>query len=163
MTKKKRKYVPSIEVPSDDLVVVDDEGNEHHPHEGEKVVFRKGVPLRVMRVMRRVTNIPEFEELDDEALEKLSERERERYERKQQEMANQYGELSEELIRVLARQILDWDWTSEEWDEENERFKPLPRPVADRAAFVEALWDLDDAELAWLQEHYTDGATASKN
>lgn len=156
MTKKERKYVPSIKVPSDDLVVIDDEGNEHHPHQGESVLFRKGVPLRVMRVMRRVTNVPEFEELDEEALAKLSERERERYERKQQEVTEQYGELSEELIRVLVRQILDWDWT-DEWGD------PLPRPETDREAFVEALWDLDDAELTWLQEHYTDGATASKN
>ena len=56
---------------------------------------------------------------------------------------------------MLTRQILDWNWT-DEWGD------PHPRP-SDRDAFVEVLWDLDDVELAWLQEHHTDGATASKN
>lgn len=156
MSKKKRKYIPSITVPSDDLVIVDDEGNEHHPHEGEKVVFRKGVPLRVMRVMRRVSKLATFEEMDDEALSRLSESARERYECQRRAAIEQYGDLSESLIRVLARQILDWTWT-DEWGD------PFPRPEMDHEAFIEALWDLDDAELAWLQEHYLDGASASKN
>lgn len=152
---KERRYVPSITVPCDDLVVIDDQGNEHHPHAGEHVIFRKGVPMRVMRVMRRVAKMPEFEQLNDEQIAKLSERQREQYQEKQDEVTEQYGDLSDDLIRVLARQILDWDWT-DEWGD------PLPRPH-DGEAFVEVLWDLDDAEIAWLQAHYTDGASASKN
>lgn len=158
MTKKKqkeRRYVPSITVPSDDLVVIDEEGTEHHPHAGEHVVFRKGVPLRVMRVMRRVAKMPEFEQLDEEQVAKLDERKREQYKEEQAEVSEQFGDLSDDLVRVMARQILDWNWT-DEWGD------PLPRPHAGEA-FVEALWDLDDEELAWLQAHMTDGANASKN
>lgn len=130
MAKKKSKYVPTVQVASDDLVVLDDEGQEHRPHEGEWVRFRRSVPLRVMRMVAR------FGELDEADLE---------------EQTAEYGAAAEELIAVLARQIVDWSWTDEE-------SVPLPRPRTERAAFVEALWDLENYELRWLQEHLGDGA-----
>jgi len=160
---KRTKYVPSVRVPSDDLVLIDEEGNEHRPHEGEWVVFRKGVPLRVMRIMRRVMDARQFEELPEEDLDKLSAGERARYDREREAAMAEYAELSEDLIGVLARQILDWSWTSEEWSEELDDFVPHPRPRDNRAGFLDALWDLSEDERNWLQEHMTDGATAPKN
>ena len=130
MGKKKSKYVPTIQVASDDLVVLDDEDQEHRPHEGEWVRFRQSVPLRVMRMVAR------FGELDGADVD---------------EQTAEYGAAAEELIAVLARQIVDWSWTDEEGE-------ALPRPRADRAGFVETLWDLENYELRWLQEHLGDGA-----
>lgn len=163
MAKRRKKYIPSIKVLSDDLVVIDEEGNEHRPHEGEWVVFRKGVPLSVMRVARRAANAQDFEELTEEDLAKLSEAERSHYERERREMAAEIGDLSEDLIHMLARQILDWSWTSEVWSDELDDFVPYPRPRDNREAFVETLWNMEDYERDWLQEHMTDGANAPKN
>jgi len=59
---KKRKYTPSIVVRSDDLIVTDEEGNEHKPHEGEWVRFRKGVPLGTLRAMSQGGRLVELGE-----------------------------------------------------------------------------------------------------
>jgi len=47
-----------------------------------------------------------------------------------------------QVVKVLARQILDWNWT-DDYDE------TLPNP-SDRTAFVESLWDLSDRERDYL-------------
>lgn len=142
MGKRESKYVPEFTVPADDLVVVDEDGNEHHPHEGEWVRFRKGVPMSIMRL---VASAAQIEEVPDGAPDALREA-----------AAIEYARVSEGIVKALARQIRDWNWTDED-------YQPLPRPVADHEAFVETLWNLDDYELAWLQEHLTDGAALSKN
>lgn len=38
------KFVPSFWADCDDLVVRDDDGNEYHPHAGERVRFRADLP-----------------------------------------------------------------------------------------------------------------------
>jgi len=59
------------------------------------------------------------------------------------------------MLDALAHQILDWTWTDEDWE-------PLPKPK-DKAAFRTALSRIEDYEMAWLQEHYADGAKVSPN
>ena len=59
---KKMKYVPSFMVKDEDapLVLKDEEGNEHRPHEGEWVRFRQGVPMKVMRLSTMAANSTPF-------------------------------------------------------------------------------------------------------
>jgi hypothetical protein len=135
------KYVPSILVKSSDLTVKDDEGVEHRPHEGEWVRFRKSVPMSVMRLATAANRIGDLD--DDASEEELS------------HAAEEYGQVSEELIDALARQILNWNWTDEHWE-------PLPTP-SDGEAFRDVLWNLEDYEVAWLMEHMSDGARVEKN
>jgi len=135
---KKRKYVPSIIVRSDDLIVTDEEGNEHKPHEGEKVIFRKGVSLGTIRKMAEAGRLVELGTQNVTP-----------------EVAREIEEILAGMIEALAHQILDWTWTDEDWE-------PLPKPK-DRAAFLAALGGLDDYEMAWLQAHYADGAKVSPN
>lgn len=142
MTKKKHKFVPSIVVPSDDLILTDDDGNEHRPHEGEWVRFRKGVPLAIMRLVSSASGV---NELPDGASDE-----------QQREMAAQYSDLSAGIIKALCRQIIDLNWTDDNYD-------PWPSPRLAPEAFAEALWNAADYEIAWLQEHMTDGANISKN
>ena len=68
----------------------------------------------------------------------------------------QYAEVSEGIVKALAHQVYAWSWTDDD-------YAPLPSPREDREAFVECLWQLEDHEIAWLQEHLTDGANISKN
>ena len=140
--KRKSKYVPTFQAASDDLVVLDEEGNEHRPHEGEWVRFRKGVPMSIMRLVAKAAQI---EDLPDDA----GEAEREA-------ATLQYAEVSEGIVKALAHQVYAWSWTDDD-------YAPLPSPREDREAFVECLWQLEDYEIAWLQEHLTDGANISKN
>jgi len=137
MAEKTRKFVPSVLVPSDDLVVVDDESNEQQPHAGEWVRFRKGVPLSIMRAMTGATALSELGE------------------GMTPEQAGDAQALLTDLIDAIAHQILDWNWTDEDW-------QPYPRP-ADHAAFVDVLWQLEDYEMRWLQSHLADGAKVAKN
>jgi len=130
MTKVKRtKFVPSLIVKSDDLVIQDDEGTEYHPHAGEWVRFRRSVSLRSVQIAQLAQGASE------------------------QDVAS-YAALIEALIDVLRRQILDWTWTDN--DEQ-----PMPKPGAD--GFDDALWDLQDYEMKWLQSHLADGAVVSPN
>lgn len=133
MAERERKFVPAIVVQSDDLVVLDDDGNEYRPHAGEWVRFRRSVPLSIMRAMTQAAAISS---LGDDAP----------------------AEVEAALIALvdaIAGQVLDWSWTDFDWC-------PYPKP-ADRAAFVEVLWNLDDYELRWLQAHIADGAKLEKN
>lgn len=92
MSKKDRqKYVPIMRVPSDSLVFTDDEGQEHRPHEGEWVVFKRGVPMKVMRVAQRAGQI----NTSDPA---------------------QAAGLIEALVGILAQQIVDWNWTDVDYE-----------------------------------------------
>jgi len=134
---KKRKFIPSIVVRSDDLIVTDDEGNEHKPHEGEWVRFRKGVPLGTLRAMSQGGRLVELGE------------------NVTPDVAEEIGDILAGMLDALAHQILDWTWTDEDWE-------PLPKPK-DKAAFRTALSRIEDYEMAWLQEHYADGAKVSPN
>ena len=129
------KYVPSIKVPSDDLVLVDDEGNEHRPHEGEWVQFRRSLPLVALRLI--------WERPDLEGLEPV-------------EAFQANIERSEAVVQALAHQIVDWNWT-DDFD------KPLPSPANGKEAFTETLRWLSPKERVWLEEHVMDGALPSKN
>lgn len=142
MVKRKAKYVPSVQVRSDDLVIVDDEGNEHRPHEGEWVRFRKDVPIFITELTERASHL---QEIAEEAGEQVV----------TPELATEYAEVSRGIIRALKRQIRDWTWTDEDW-------QPLPKPK-DRGAFERCLWELADFELAWLQQNLSAGAQVSKN
>ena len=55
-------------------------------------------------------------------------------------------EYYEAMIRVLARQIVDWNWT-------DDRERPMPRPGDDAIAFERALWDLTSEERGYLYTH----------
>ena len=46
------------------------------------------------------------------------------------------------LVRILKRQIRDWNWTDDE-------DRPLPKPD-DEAAFEAILWQLSDDEYSYL-------------
>jgi hypothetical protein len=135
---KKRKYIPSILVESDDITVTDEDGNEHHPHEGEWVRFRRGVPLSVIRKMSKAALLEEL------------------WREGSAESIAQMDDILGDVIEALHRQILDWSWTDTGW-------QPLPKPRADKAVFREALGNLEDFEMAWLQEHFADGAEVPKN
>jgi len=137
MEGKPRKFVPSIVVPSDDLVVIDDDGNEQQPHAGEWVKFRKGVPLSIMRALVQVSELSEMGA--DATI----------------EQAREAKALLSDLVDAIAHQVLDWNWTDENWE-------PYPRPK-DGAAFIEVLWKLDDPSMAWLRSHLSDGAKVAKN
>ena len=137
MADRERKYVPSIVVPSDDLVIVDDEGKEHRPHAGEWVRFRKGMPLSIMRAMTGAAELANIGENMTPG------------------QAGDAQALLADLIDAIAQQILDWNWTDADW-------QPHPRP-ADAAAFREVLWRLEDYEMKWLQSHLADGAKVEKN
>ncbi len=50
------KFIPTFVQASDDLVVKDDEGIEHHPHAGEWVRFRRDVPWRMVRIAPDMPN-----------------------------------------------------------------------------------------------------------
>lgn len=141
MADKERKYVPSFVAHSDDMVLTDEDGNEQHPHAGEWVRFRKGVKMSVMRLVARATGL---HDLPDDATPE-----------QQAEMGAEYVEVSEGIIRAIRGQVLDWNWTDEDWE-------PMPRP-ADSEAFTETLWNLADYEIAWLQQHMSDGASVPKN
>jgi len=135
---KKRKFIPSIVVRSDDLIVTDDEGNEHKPHEGEWVRFRKGVSLGTIRKMVEAGRLVEL------GAQKMT-----------PELAREIEDILGGMLDALTHQILDWTWTDADWE-------PLPKPK-DKVAFLAALGTLEDYEMAWLQEHYADGAKVSKN
>ena len=126
---ERTKFVPSLVVKSDDLVVQDDEGTEYHPHAGEWVRLRRSVSLRSVRVAQLAQETSE-------------------------EDAASYAAVVESLIGILKRQILDWNWT-------DENSEPMPQPGVPE--FEEALWDLENYELNWLQSHLADGATVSPN
>ena len=126
---ERTKFVPSLVVKSDDLVVQDDEGTEYHPHAGEWVRLRRSVSLRSVRVAQLA-------------------------QRTSAEDVASYAALIEALIGILKRQILDWNWT-------DENSEPMPKPGA--PGFEEALWDLENYELNWLQSHLADGANVSPN
>ena len=137
MAEKERKFVPSIVVPSDDLVVTDDEGNEHRPHAGEWVKFRKGMPLAIMRAMTQAAELANIGE------------------NMTPDRAGEAQALLAGLVDAIAQQVVDWSWTDLDW-------QPYPRP-ADAQAFREVLWKLDDYEMKWLQSHLADGAKVAKN
>jgi len=139
---KRKKYIPSIVVRSDDLVVADEEGTEHHPHESEWVRFRRDVPLFITELTERASHLQELADQADEGT-------------VTPELAHEYAEISRGIIRALKRQILDWTWTDEQWE-------PLPKPE-DAAAFERCLWERADFELAWLQQNLSAGAQPSKN
>ena len=126
---ERTKFVPSLVVKSDDLVVQDDEGTEYHPHAGEWVRLRRSVSLRSVRVAQLAQETSA-------------------------EDAASYAAVVESLIGILKRQILDWNWT-------DENSEPMPQPGVPE--FEEALWDLENYELNWLQSHLADGATVSPN
>lgn len=65
------------------------------------------------------------------------------------------------IVAVLVRQIIDWSWTGEEWDEANECFVPHPKP-ADKEAFESVLWNLSGEERRWLRDNcwYTEPKNA---
>jgi len=126
---ERTKFVPSLVVKSDDLVIQDDEGTEYHPHAGEWVRLRRSVSLRSVRVAQLAQETSE-------------------------EDAASYAAVVESLIGILKRQILDWNWT-------DENSEPMPQPGVPE--FEEALWDLENYELNWLQSHLADGATVSPN
>lgn len=91
-SKKDKKYVPTVKVMSDDLVVVDEEsGQEHRPHEGEWVIFKRGVPMKVMRVAQRAGKV-------------------------NTEDPTQAIALVEALVGILAQQIVDWNWTDVDYE-----------------------------------------------
>ncbi len=128
------KYVPSITVPSDDLIVVDDEGNEHKPHEGEWVRFKKRLPYALVRLVWGNEDLSDLE---------ADERFRRRMAR------------GEEIVQALQRQIVDWNWT-------DEHGQPLPKPD-ERELFLDALRWLSPDEVTWLMGHVMDGAMPEKN
>jgi hypothetical protein len=137
------KYIPSFVVRDEDapMILVDEEGNEHKPHEGEWVRFRVSVPMAVMRLSTMASQVGD---LGDDASE--------------EEVANavqEYGQITDGLIDALQRQILNWNWTDQHW-------KKYPTP-ADRVAFRKVLEDLEDYEVGWLMEHMSDGAKLRKN
>ena len=55
-------------------------------------------------------------------------------------------EYYEAMIRVLARQILDWNWT-------DDRERSLPKPADGQEEFEQALWDLTSEERGYLYTH----------
>lgn len=134
---KKRKFIPSIVVRSDDLVVKDEEGNEHKPHDGEWVRFRAGVSLGTIRKMNRAAKLTDLGDTMTA------------------ELAAEVDDILAGVVAALAHQILDWSWTDADW-------QPLPRPK-DEQAFLDALANLENYETAWLQAHYSDGAKVSPN
>ena len=85
---ERTKYVPSLVVKSDDLVVQDDEGTEYHPHAGEWVRLRRSVSLRSVRVAQLAQETSA-------------------------EDVTSYAALIEALIGILKRQIIAWSWTDE--------------------------------------------------
>lgn len=109
-TKRPRSKAPSFTLECDDLVLVDDEGNEYYPHVGESVKMRNEIPWELARVANGGTNYDYY------AL----------------------------AIRILKRQILDWDWT-----DDNEKL--MPKPGTDD--FELCLWQMDDQERDWLLAH----------
>jgi len=134
---KKRKFIPSIVVRSDDLVVTDEEGNEHKPHEGEWVRFRSGVSLGTVRQMNRASRLADLGDTMTP------------------ELAAEVDDILAGVLGALEHQIIDWSWTDADW-------QPLPRPK-DGQPFRDALANLENYEMAWLQAHYSDGANVSKN
>lgn len=136
---KKRKFIPTILVTSDDLVVFDEEGNEHRPHEGEWVRFRKSVPMAVMRIMTEAATVRDVDaEVNDD------------------DQVSRYAGLIDHLVDILARQITDWNWTDED-------YRRLPKPRAGKEQFRDTLYSLEDYEWAWLQAHMGDGSKLEKN
>ena len=54
-----------------------------------------------------------------------------------------------QAIRVLMRQVLDWNWTGDDG-------QPLPKPGDDE--FEDALWDLGGDERDWLANNCWEAA-----
>jgi hypothetical protein len=124
--KRKRKFVPTVRVPSDDLTITDEAGDEYAPHAGEWVKFRRGISIASMRVVASAGEIGE----DADPAETI--------------------EILSDVLGILARQIVDWSWTDDDWNE-------LPKP-RDREAFASCLENLETYEINWLVSHLADGA-----
>lgn len=122
------RYIPSGRVPSDDLMLTDDDGEKYRPHEGEWVEFRRHLPIAVCQLMWGTISLEELE--PEERIQRRLER-------------------GEEVVRALAHQILDWSWT-------DDFGKALPGPK-EGERFAEALRWLAPYELEWLQDHVVVG------
>ena len=104
---------PTRQVPSDDCIV-DIDGVEYHLHEGEWVKVVSSFAVGSLRIMRRMTELQsQMDALeDDEQIRKVI------------LMDDTVGE----LVDVLQRRIVEWNWTD---DLDN----PLPQPFHNPAAF----------------------------
>jgi hypothetical protein len=136
---QKTKFIPSIKVWANDLVVEDDEGNKYHPHYGEWVRFRKSVPIAAAEVL---ASIEDAQRLDPE------------------EHRDEIVGIGGRLIDLILDQILDWNLTSDEAVEPDEdgKYPLLPHPRKERAAARKELLRCENFLLLWLQEHMMDGA-----
>lgn len=126
-----KKRAPRITVPSDDFVIEED-GEEYHPHAGEQVTFRKRVSARDLLVIAKAQELQEeLQETGGAA-----------------ELASFFYN---DACPVLARAILAWDWT-DPYEEDGEG-----NPVPYSSPTVDTLRDLDAmTELQYLLEKWLD-------
>jgi len=98
-----------------DLTLLDEDGNETTPRAQQWVELRPRVRLSIMRTAAKLLRIAEPGETD----------------------FGQVAEAFEELISLLRRQIVEWNWTDLDTGE------PLD-------ARGDGLWELTQEELMWL-------------
>lgn len=130
-----RRASPTVKVFADDLVRLDDEGQEYCPREGEWVLLKRRFKMKLLRVAGR--------------LERLSE---------SAESVAELAEAFDELATLLAGQAVSWSWSDLEAEPDEEGNLPLLPPPS-----AEVLWELEQDELFWLMEKLMGATQASKN
>lgn len=133
--KPKKRPSPTVKVFADDLVRLDDEGQEYCPREGEWVLLKRRFKMKLLRVAGRLERL-------GEASDSVAE----------------LAEAFDELARLLAGQVVAWNWSDLEAEPDAEDNQPLlPLPSA------EVLWELEQDELFWLMEKLMAATQAPKN
>ena len=95
--------LPIYRAVSDDYTLIDNDGEELNPREGEWVKFKKKLPGRLVKLLSTVSAL---DAADDDADQRM-------------------GEAMDQLVPLLSKNIVGWNWT-DLWTGE-----PLPEPSED--------------------------------
>ena len=137
MSSAKRKIArrrATVTVTADDLLILDEDGEEFAPRAGEWVKFRRKVPLKLLRAAGAMS--AEGAALADQV------------------------DGFRDLVDILNSIIVDWNWSDEDAEPgEDGRLPVLPLPRDD----PEVLWRLDQDEVMYLVEALMDRVAAAPN
>lgn len=128
MVRKIKNRKSLVTIVCDDLIALDDEGNEYFPHAGEEVTFKRKISARDLVIVSQIAEIGDIEDDKERGVEMVK-------------------FFHDTVCPILAKAIVSWTWT----DVYSEETVLLGEPD------VEALRDLDvETELQYLLDKWLD-------